>query len=187
MTHGSCGGVCAVGSPGAACGDPGKAGQHPGAIDRADTAPRWPVGGLGNVLEGQEITVQAIERLALDASPVSGTLGSPGPEGRGPEVELTAAWLSSRFRGVRSFVPSWLADELLGCGEEAEVRRQARLGEWHCAEQLARLLAERGQLEGAVDELRPYCAAGWPLAVCSAAALLGRAGRAAEAVDLLRR
>jgi hypothetical protein len=98
---------------------------------------------------------------------------------------LTAAGLASRFRGVSGYIPAWLAQALLECGQEREVRRQAGLGEWYCALQLARGLAGRGQVDAALDELRPFVSTGWHLAVCSAASLLEDTGRSVEAIDLL--
>ncbi|MFE1870947.1 hypothetical protein ACFW9N_08610 [Streptomyces sp. NPDC059496] len=59
-------------------------------------------------------------------------------------------------------------------------------GDWFCARAWARLLADRGALDEALDVLAPYVGTGWWTAAAEAARLLDAGGRGDEAVALVR-
>lgn len=99
---------------------------------------------------------------------------------------VDAADLESRARTSSGFIPSSLVTRLLELGHEPEVAFRARDGEWFCALEWARLLAERQQYEPALDVLAPYAATGWWPAARARAELLEGWGRPERAIALCR-
>ncbi|MFV2174088.1 hypothetical protein ACFHW2_30215 [Actinomadura sp. LOL_016] len=64
---------------------------------------------------------------------------------------------------------------------------QAGRGEWFCAQEQARLLADQGRRAEALEVLAPYVATGWWKAVETVAGMLEEWGRGDEAIVLARR
>ncbi|MEV7562529.1 hypothetical protein [Streptomyces sp. NPDC089795] len=85
-------------------------------------------------------------------------------------------------------VPPRIVDRLLDLGHTDVVRglAVAEDGDWFCARAWARLLVDRGELDGALDVLGPYVATGWWPAAEEAARLLDTGGRGEEAIALVR-
>ncbi|MFD8149071.1 hypothetical protein [Streptomyces sp. NPDC059708] len=99
---------------------------------------------------------------------------------------MDAADLDGRFRSYSRCIPEYLVSRLLELGHAEEVAYQAGRGEWFCARELARRLAEQGLPAEAQEVLAPYVATGWWTAAESAAGLLEEWGKTDEAIALAR-
>ncbi|MEU8378427.1 hypothetical protein [Streptosporangium sp. NPDC048865] len=99
---------------------------------------------------------------------------------------MDAADLDYRVRTLSGCIPPDLVSRLVELGHGAEVEFQAGRGEWFCAREQARQLAERGRREEALEVLAPYVATGWRTATTTVAGLLEEWGRAEEAIALAR-
>ncbi|RSN71320.1 hypothetical protein DMH08_02635 [Actinomadura sp. WAC 06369] len=99
---------------------------------------------------------------------------------------MDAADLDYRARTLSGCIPSSVVSRLVELGHTDEVEFQAGRGEWFCAREQARLLAERGRRAAALEVLAPYVATGWWTAVEAAAGMLEEWGRSDEAIALAR-
>ncbi|MGJ6960558.1 hypothetical protein ACSDR0_01505 [Streptosporangium sp. G11] len=99
---------------------------------------------------------------------------------------MDAVDLDYRVRTLSGCIPPDLVSRLVELGHVAEVEFQAGRGEWFCAREWARLLAERGRRAEALEVLAPYLATGWRTASETVAGLLEEWGRAEEAIALAR-
>ncbi|MEV0385003.1 hypothetical protein [Nonomuraea sp. NPDC050643] len=94
--------------------------------------------------------------------------------------------LDYRTRTHTGCVPPHLVSRLVELGHTAEVEFQAGRGEWFCAREQARLLAEQDRRAEAMEVLAPYVATGWWKAAETMAELLEGWGRIDEAIELAR-
>ncbi len=99
---------------------------------------------------------------------------------------MDAADLDYRVRTLSGCIPPDLVSRLVELGHAGEVEFQAGRGEWFCAREWARLLAERGRRAEALEVFAPYLATGWRTASETVAGLLEEWGRAEEAIALAR-
>ncbi|OLT30700.1 hypothetical protein BJF79_38435 [Actinomadura sp. CNU-125] len=99
---------------------------------------------------------------------------------------MDAADLDYKTRTYAACIPPHLVSRLIELGHTDEVEFQARRGEWFCAREQARLLAEQGRRAEASEVLAPYVATGWWKAVEAMAAMLEEWGRGDEAIVLAR-
>lgn len=83
-------------------------------------------------------------------------------------------------------IPPHLVSRLVELGHVGEVEFHAGRGEWFCAREQARLLAEQDRRAEALEVLSPYVATGWWHAAEAAAGLWEGWGRIEEAVALVR-
>ncbi|WDM16018.1 hypothetical protein J3S85_33695 [Streptomyces lavenduligriseus] len=66
------------------------------------------------------------------------------------------------------------------------IQTAAERGEWFCAEGAVQELCRSGEFGRALQVMEPFAATGWRVALWAKAEILSRAGRAAEALDLVR-
>ncbi|THV43236.1 tetratricopeptide repeat protein, partial [Glycomyces buryatensis] len=71
-------------------------------------------------------------------------------------------------------------------GHGDEVERQARNGDWNCAQAFARELIEQDRLDAAMELLTPFVDSGWWPAASVAAGYLDEGGRMHDAIALVR-
>ncbi|MET9617159.1 tetratricopeptide repeat protein [Kitasatospora indigofera] len=106
--------------------------------------------------------------------------------GRYGASSWTLLILTTKTRTQSGCIPPGLVSRLLERGHAEAVERWAGRGEWFCAREWARLLAERGRQAEALEVLAPYVATGWWTAAAAMAELLEANGRADEAISLVR-
>ncbi|MEV5828040.1 hypothetical protein AB0L25_21015 [Spirillospora sp. NPDC052242] len=99
---------------------------------------------------------------------------------------MDAADLDYKARTFTGCIPPHLVSRLVELGHTEEVEFQAGRGEWFCAREHARLLAEQDRRAEALEVLAPYVATGWWKAVEAMAAMLEEWGRGGEAIALAR-
>ncbi|MFE3760395.1 hypothetical protein ACFXPI_01300 [Streptomyces sp. NPDC059104] len=92
-------------------------------------------------------------------------------------------WQARRYGGISPNLVSLLLEQ----GElELLIRAAAERGEWFCAEAAVRELCEVGAFERALAVLEPFVAIGWGPARWANAEVMRQAGRAEEALELVR-
>ncbi|MFE2915397.1 tetratricopeptide repeat protein [Kitasatospora indigofera] len=99
---------------------------------------------------------------------------------------MDAADLDYRARTQSGCLSPRMVSRLLELGLAEEVEFWAGRGEWFCAREWARSLAERGRQAEALEVLARYVATGWWTAAEAMAGLLEANGRADEAIALVR-
>ncbi|NUP53198.1 MAG: tetratricopeptide repeat protein, partial [Catenulispora sp.] len=99
---------------------------------------------------------------------------------------MDAEELDRRARTYDGWLRPEIVTVLLDAGYLDELHRQAEAGDWYCARRLARIHAEQGRLDEALELLDEYVRVGWWTAVDVAAAILDESGRGGEATALVR-
>lgn len=100
-------------------------------------------------------------------------------------VSVDADELEQRSWHGRGWLREDIATLIAEHGYLDELHREAEAGDWHCAQCLARTLADGGRLPEALDVVAPFARTGWWRAVTLTAAILDALGRTAEAVALV--
>ncbi|MGW0188963.1 tetratricopeptide repeat protein [Streptomyces sp. NPDC003362] len=99
---------------------------------------------------------------------------------------MDAAELDRRALTHDGWIPPHLVSWLVDHGHADEVERQARAGDWFCAQAWVRILVEEDRRDEALEVLGPYLATGWWEAAHRVAELLEAWGRVDEAIAAFR-
>jgi tetratricopeptide (TPR) repeat protein len=94
--------------------------------------------------------------------------------------------LKRRFRGPDGWLPLEVASALVEYGHVGDVRLLADQGDWNCAHTLVQVLLVQGQVNAALDILRPFADSGLWQAVERLAGILDAHDRTDEAITLVR-